>query len=432
MTIGLFAFIEKERAASKLSLNGHIMQVDNRRGVRSLLVSSTYFPPQVGGISHFMWEVAKALGPERVTCLTGARGVGGVWEDGGFRVYRRPAAFRGTKWRQSLSLGITVLEILLRERPKVVQLSMAQEGYLGLLLRRWCGLPFVIYAHGNEVLDALRDDWAKPRAALRQASRVFAVSRCTADLLAGAGVDPTRIELVHPGCDTERFAPGEPDSKLGREILGRSTGSRVLLTVGGLVARKGHDMTIRALAKLLRQNFDVVYVIVGEGPYRGELEKLAGSLGIRDRVIFAGQVSRDRLSDFYRLSDVFVMASRERRDQCDLEGFGLVFLEAGACGKPVVAGRSGGIADAVVDGLTGLLVDPEDPDAIAYVLSRILCEDILARQLGLNSRARVEDQFTWKNVGRRVQHILDTVVEEHYPSRSEPLVQVSGEVGISQ
>src|SRR5262245_12789741 len=150
--------------------------------MRSLLIS-TYFPPEHGGIAHYMASVAKALGPERVSCLTSVPGLDGAQLDG-VRVYRRPRVFSRSKLTQAAAVTITVGEIMLRDRRQAVQLATTtSEGYLGLWLRRWLGLPFVVYAHGNEVLQALETSWPLARRALLTADGVLANSHFTAGLL---------------------------------------------------------------------------------------------------------------------------------------------------------------------------------------------------------------------------------------------------------
>jgi phosphatidylinositol alpha-1,6-mannosyltransferase len=127
-------------------------------------------------------------------------------------------------------------------------------------------------------------------------------------------------------------------------------------------------------------------------------------------VIFTGKLPDADLAEIYALSDVFAMPSREQLDKCSVEGFGLVFLEANACGKAVVGGRSGGIPDAIEDGVTGFLVNPNDPDDTAAAIGRILTDHELASRMGTQGRARVVRTFTWQATGKRVQDILDSVV----------------------
>jgi phosphatidylinositol alpha-1,6-mannosyltransferase len=289
-------------------------------------------------------------------------------------------------------------------------LATAAEGHLGLWLQQCVGLPFVVYAHGNEVLASIKSGWLKPRLALQRADRVLANSHYTAGLVRQVGVAPDRVEIVNPGCDIENFRPRSPNIGLRKKLLGERGASRVLLTVGNLVARKGHDMVIRALPLLRRRFPELTYLIVGEGPERERLSDLAVTGGVREHVVFAGHVPVELLPEIYALSDVFVMPSRAQLDRCDVEGFGLVYLEANACAKPVVAGRSGGISDAVVDGVTGFLVNPEAPEDIAGALARILDDDELGRRLGEQGRSRVVREFGWPRVAMRIQSIVTAVV----------------------
>jgi phosphatidylinositol alpha-1,6-mannosyltransferase len=387
--------------------------------MKSLLVSSAYFPPQTGGISNFMQSICSTMGREEICCLTGVSAEGKRRESGhGPRVYRRRSAFAKAWHVQAPSLGTALLYIVLREHPNVVQIATAYDGYIGLQLRKRFGLPYVVYAHGNEVLDAARSEWEKPRESLCQAARVLAVSRYTGSLLENMGVNPERIETFHPGCDIDRFQPREPDEALRRKLLGEAKNGRVLLSVGNLVSRKGHDMVIRALPRLLGSHGDVTYLIVGDGPYRGELEDLARSVGVRDRVVFAGQLTEETLPRVYALCDVFVLPSREQLDRCDVEGFGIVFLEASACGKAVVGGRSGGIGDAIVEGETGFLVEPREPDAIAEAIGRLIGDAELASRFGEQGRSRVVREFRWDAVAGRLRGILREVVEENFSLRT--------------
>ncbi len=383
--------------------------------MKSLLISSIYFPPQAGGISHFMAGVASALGPDRVCCLTGVPANRRASSGGpGSRVYRRPAAFAQSKPIQAVGWALAITQIMARERPQLVQLATAYEGYLGLWIRRWLRLPFVIYAHGNEILDGMgAKKWQKPRLALQRADRVLANSQFTAALVQKAGVGPERIEIVYPGCEVERFRPLPSRPDLRERLLGSRHSDRVILTVGNLVARKGHDMVIRALPRLRLAIPDVTYLIVGDGPYRTQLESLATVMEVRDRVIFAGQIPAEDLPAFYALSDVFVMPSRQDLETSDVEGFGLVFLEANACAKPVVGGYSGGVPEAIIDGVTGLLVKPHDPGDIANALRRLLGDSDLANRLGRQGYLRVVRDFDWTRVGERVQEILNSILREN-------------------
>lgn len=381
------------------------------REVKSLLISSTYYPPDVGGISHFMSSMVASLGPERICCLTGVRAVRGRESNSlGARVYRRPLAFANLKYLQAAGWGAAIAEIIVRERPKAVQLATLYDGYLGLWMQKYLRMPYVVYAHGNEILDAMQGEWEGHRYAIRNADCVFANSHYTGDLLRAAGVRSDRIEVVHPGCDVDRFRPKVISADERRALLGPHAASKVILTVGRLVARKGHDLVIRALPRVLKDHPDTCYLIVGSGPAKPAIAGLVEELRLGNKVIFLENAKDSELLNLYNVCDVFVMPSRANLDACDVEGFGIVFLEANACGKPVIAGRSGGIGDAVLDGLTGLLVDPGSSDALAEALSQMLGDPSYATQLGRQGRERAMQEFTWSLIATRVDEIMKRIV----------------------
>lgn len=376
--------------------------------MRSLLVSACYFPPQVGGISHLMSSVVSVLGPERVSCFVGASAASpaGVEVHRGVRVYR--ASFGASKVSRAMRLGW----ILARENVRALQFASVGESYIALALRRWAGLPYVIWAHGNEIGYALTGNYPGLLEGLHGASRVIAVSDYTARQVAATGVDRRRIEVINPGCETTRFHPMTPEPAVARRMLGERRHTPVILTVGGLVGRKGQDMVIRALPRIAEAVPNVTYLIAGDGPDRARLERLAESIGVRERVVFAGPVDDDDLAAVYALSDVFAMVSREQAGGCDVEGFGLVFLEAAACGKPTVAGRSGGVPDAVCDERTGLIVDPVSVEDTAAAVGRLLTDRGLAATLGSNGREWVAREHRWSDVGDAVHRVMQDAARE--------------------
>lgn len=361
-----------------------------------------------------MASLAANLGRERVCCLTGVPAEEDLKaEVSGVRIYRRANAFAKATVPQSVAWGVTIAEIMLRERPTAVQLATVSEGYLGLWLQRWLNLPYLIYAHGNEILDAVNSTWPKVRLSLQKAHRVLAVSNFTAGFVEKAGVQPSKIEIVHPGCDVDFFRPLPVRSDLQQKFFGSKKYSHVILSVGNLVARKGHDMVLRALPCVREYLTNTVYLIVGDGPYRAALEELARETKVADCVVFAGRASSEDLPHIYALADVCVMPSRQLLASSDVEGFGMVYIEANACGKPVIGGRSGGIPDAVVEGVTGFLANPNEPDEIAGLLIKVLSDRNLARVLGEQGRLRAVAEFSWPKVTGRVLGILDSMSREN-------------------
>ena len=301
-----------------------------------------------------------------------------------------PQSLLHSAWLQlvvDLPLKLKVLyktiSLVRREGIDVICVCELNSGsWLGLLLKRLLGIPYINYIHGEEITTEVpyRLFGRRRRHYLHNASAVVAVSEFTRRaLIEQMGVPAERIALIVNGVDSERFQPGpKSEALLARYGL---TGKQVLLTVGRLVERKGIDTTIRALPRILERCPDARYLIVGTGDYRTELEALVAAQGVQEQVIFAGRVPYDELVAHYQLCDLFVMPNRELANH-DTEGFGLVFLEANACAKAVVAGRAGGVVEAVRHGETGLNVDGDDVGAVADAITELLEDDARRSAMG--------------------------------------------------
>ncbi len=263
-----------------------------------------------------------------------------------------------------LAYGLAAFRAARREGPHdVVFCGHLHLAPLATIVARYLRRPLWLQLHGVE---AWRPPTPWQRWAANRASLVTAVSRFTRRrFLALHGADPARVRVL-PNAVDARFTPGaKPDYLLDRHRL---RGKKVLLTVGRLdplEGRKGHDRVIAALPALIKICPDIVYLIAGKGEDRARLAALARPLGVEDRVVFAGMVEARELADYYRLADVFVMPSSQ-------EGFGIVFLEAAACGLKVIGGDRDGSADALADGAIGVAIDPADPDALVRVIADAL------------------------------------------------------------
>ncbi|MFT7621112.1 MAG: phosphatidylinositol alpha-1,6-mannosyltransferase [Myxococcota bacterium] len=267
-------------------------------------------------------------------------------------------------------------------------------------------------AHGQELLKdpvpgPLRAAYRAHRASVvRRVDGCFPVSRYTGKLLADLGVAPERIHIVPNGTDPERF-----DNETTREAattlrarydLGEGP---ILSTVARLVPRKGIDTVIEALPDLCAAHDGLMYCVAGGGPDQGRLEALAQRLGVANRVRFLGRIPDDDVGALYQVCSAFVMPARQ--EGASVEGFGLVFREAGACGAPVVGSYSGGIPDAIQNGDTGLLVPPGDSDELANAVSRILNSPGLASQMGARGREVARSVGTWQHAADRMAAVLE-------------------------
>ncbi len=220
------------------------------------------------------------------------------------------------------------------------------------------------------------------------------VSRYAEGVLARAGGSPRESVLISPGVDLPAVTEPLPAER------------PTILTVSRLEDRfKGHDVMLRALGAVRERVPDVQWVVVGDGPLRGELEGLARSLGVQDAVRFVGSSSDEERNEWLRRTTVFAMPGRLPEEGLAGEGYGIVYLEAGTYGKPVVAGNVGGSADSVQDGRTGLLVDPTDPGAVAGALVHLLEDDALARRLGEEGVVHARER-AWPIVSARAESVL--------------------------
>lgn len=270
-----------------------------------------------------------------------------------------------------------------RHRINVVCVGeLVSGGMLGLMLKKIFGVKLVVYVHGEEIttVKAGRLHGNSRRRYLAGADKIVAVSSFACDALTGLmGVPPERVALIRNGVDTQRFAPADRAADLiERHGL---QGKTIILSVGRLVPRKGMDMTIRAMKHVYARNQNCHYLIVGEGGQRAELERIVAEEGVAHCVTLVGAPDDSELVRYYQSCDIFIMANRTMPDG-DTEGFGLVFLEANACKKPVIGGRAGGAVEAVLDHETGYLVDGHDPHAIAQRLLLLADSPALRASMG--------------------------------------------------
>ena len=231
------------------------------------------------------------------------------------------------------------------------------------------------------------------------ASAIIANSSNTKKILMGAGVHEKKICIIHPGVNVHEFLDQENQ---GLEIRRRhKLSGPVLLTVGRLQRRKGQDMVIKALPEVKKIFPSITYLIVGSGEEEAYLHNLCYEFGVADHVVFAGKIPDSELPAYYAACDIFVMPNRQIGE--DIEGFGMVYLEAGAAGKPVIGGKSGGTQDAIVDDVTGVRVNGEDVKDVCNAIIAFLRDFQKAKRLGENGRQRVINDFTWEQVYLKTQ-----------------------------
>ncbi len=361
-----------------------------------ILMVTTDYPPIRGGISSLAYHLAQDLtrrGHEVEVVAPAWSGHEAHDRQDPCRIFRTPGYAWG--YLRGLPLLFQAVRRLVVGRAELVLPMNVAYGGLAMLALRCLGrrIPYAMFAYGLEFARFGKSPLMRRiyRKVYDGALRVFAVSADTRRRLVDFGVT-NRVDVLYPGVDVDRFTPEGPDYRTALSLEDRP----ILGTLSRLVERKGLDMVLKALPHILEEFPRALYLVVGEGPDRARLEALARESGVDESVHFAGEAAEEALADWFRTCDVFVLPSREIPSSGHVEGFGIVFLEAGACGRPVVGGRSGGVVEAVQDDVSGLLVNPGDAGDLAQVLLRLLRDPERARALGQAGRARVERSFTWE------------------------------------
>jgi phosphatidyl-myo-inositol dimannoside synthase len=373
-----------------------------------ILIPAYDFKPLLGGVANYVHELAVQFS-HRAEVHVVSRKLPGMEE------FDRHLPYRVTRIRVPYSavfatplFARTLRELIRREPPDAILCPMwLPDGAACRWALGGAPIPYFVSAHGTEVFkdfatlrNSVRTVLARglKRRVFRNADKVFPVSAYTGRaVLEETGAADDRVVVVHNGVNPSVFKP-TPVSP-AEEARYRPRGERLLLTVTRLYPYKGVDRMLEALPAIAQAVPGVRYLVVGEGPDLQRLQRLAARLGLEDRVSFLGRLTVAEIVSLYNLADLFVLLTRE--EPPDVEGFGLVFLEAAACGLPSLGGRSGGIPEAIEEGRSGWLVDPQDPRAIAATVLDLLGSPERLRRAS-EYGLRTAPERTWERVADRI------------------------------
>ncbi len=383
------------------------MSAKSPAGTPSILLFTELYPPAVGGTAVLFANVYSRVRSAKVCVVTDPQTSAGARANAALDVefLEISSRFRGVlgrgEARHHLRSG-RALRDTARRRHAIVHCGRPlPEGLVALAASRggFTAPEYVCWAHGEDLAAALtsREHGFLARRVCRRARALLASSRFASTMYAGVGIDPATVQVIHPGVDLERFANVRPAAHVERVIAGRSP---VLLSVGRLQRRKGHDLAIEAVASLKADFPRLVYLIAGTGIELDRLKGIARDRGVEDRVVFLGEVPDDDLPGLYAACDIFLMPTRQ--EQQDVEGFGIVYLEAAAAAKPVIGGRNGGVPEAVADGRTGLLISGTDVAELAQAIRTLAASPEQRRRMGTEGRERVEREFTWDRAAEKL------------------------------
>src|SRR3954469_6234721 len=380
--------------------------------MRKTLIVTNDFPPRPGGIQAFLHNMALRLDPAQVVVYasTWKRTQHGIQATASFDAEQPFTVVRDRTTMLLPTPRVTRRAVALLREHGCTSVWFGAAAPLGLMapaLRKAGAERIVATTHGHEA------GWAQLPAARQLLGRIGEstdtityLGEYTRSRIAGALTPRAagRMGQLPPGVDEKTFHPGSGGDAV-RARLGL-TDRPVVVCVSRLVPRKGQDTLILAMPRILTKEPDAVLLIVGGGPYEKELRRLARETGVADSVRFTGAVPWAELPAHYGAGDVFAMPCRTRRGGLDVEGLGIVYLEASATGLPVVAGDSGGAPDAVLDGETGWVVRGGSPEQAADRILTLLRDPELRRRMGERGRRWVEDSWRWDLLAERLRGLL--------------------------
>lgn len=349
-----------------------------------LLLCTLEYPPQIGGVSNYYSELIKAWPEaETWTVLDNSQGL----------------LLSKSKFLPWLSSIPSLIKEYRRQNYDLVFIGQVLPlGSSALIAKFFTGLNYGLFFHGMDLTFALRSRrkrWLLTLILKRSKIIVCANSYVKKLLIEFLPSVENKTKLINPGARRGIVNENIKKAFIDKYDLKEK---KVIFSIGRLVKRKGFDQVIKALKNVSANNW--IYIIAGSGPELESLQSLTLDNKLEDRIIFTGRLSEEEKWSCLSLCDIFIMTSRDLDG--DFEGFGIVYLDAALMSKPVIAGLSGGVADAVVDNKTGLLVDPENLIAISEALNRLLSDDDLAKNLGEKACSRANIDFNWRRQAEKL------------------------------
>jgi len=378
------------------------------------ILLSEIFPPKTGGSGRWFWDLYTRLDKDKVIVVTDrVDDTGSIDNHPGLMVHRIPLSSKswGILSFSGLSFYVSVIWQVLKlvRKHNIESIHCGRtlpEGIVGLTVKLLTGTPYLCYVHGEdiEMCWSSREFIFLINAVLRKASILICNSENSATLLRKwKDIDNHKIRVLYPGVDASTFCPAS--GKQSSQLI--DPAKKVILTVSRLQPRKGHDVLIRAMPAILKRHPDAHYIIIGSGQQYDYLAGLIKELALERHVSLLGECTDDEILQWYRRSDLFVLPNRQVGN--DVEGFGIVLLEAQACATAVVAGDSGGTRETLEVGKTGYILDCRDPQALITTISDLFDHPEKLAAMGENGRNLVLSKFNWPRVIDSAQYIFSEV-----------------------
>ena len=370
---------------------------------KKVLVLTENFPPISGGSGRWFWELYSRLPKEQYLILADDL-LGASEFDSTHQLNILRIPLKSTEWGLKSIRGLKFYWRVFWQIRKIIKQHhithlhcgrVIHEGVTAWLLKLITGTPYLCYVHGEDVETAATsgEHNLMVKQVCKHAELLICNSHNSANIVKRLNyASDDKINVLHPGVDASLFVPSAADDEFKQQMGWQ--GRKVIITVGRLQARKGQDMMLRATALLKQQFPDILYVIIGRGECIDSLMALTAELSINEYVQFLTDVSDAQMIQCYQQSDMFILPNRTIGN--DIEGFGMVLVEAQACGKPVIAGDSGGTKETMLVNQSGLVIDCTDAQLISTMVAKLLADPKSSLQMGKIGRKHVESELDWQ------------------------------------
>lgn len=368
--------------------------------MKKTLIITLEHPPQIGGIATFVHQLANALPHDKTVVLAPHMVDEAQWDATVlYRIIREHLFFPPFIWPRWLRMFFLVRRIVKAEGIELIMVHHALPvGYIAYLFKKLMGIPYIVFSHGTDVLANTRSSWKKDmsRMVLGGCEQLlFNSESLKRRLLEALPEFAAKSTVLYPCPDEDFFSPAnQEDVELLRHQLALE-GKQVILSIARLDDGKGFPHLVKIMPEVLKRVPNLVWVVIGNGPKRDSIYEDIRKNNLQNVVRYMGDVPHKDIKKYYYLADIFVLFTHPEPDGRE-EGLGLVFLEAAACGKAVIAGKSGGVEEAVLHGQTGLVVDVYgDLAGAGQAIVDLIKDPAYAKQLGDAAQARIRSQFVW-------------------------------------
>ena len=369
--------------------------------MNKILLFAPYFPPSIGGTQTLYYHLSNTLDPSKIVVV--------CQKCDGWQEFDKRQQFKIYRFDRFSHIDsrifkeiIDIQRIIKKEQVKHIIFGHINFCLTALILKFIYGREYYIYVHGEEIVKNFGGKYYQffKWNSLRYAKGIIAVSDFTKKLVE---IYNPNVKIIYNAVNLTEFMPTPKSMDLIKKH--NLSDKLVLLTISRLEDRKGHDVVIATLPRLIKMYPNIKYLIGGTGKEENKLKQLVSQGNLDDYVEFLGKVPSDQLLDYFNLCDIFVMPVRNMHDG-NTEGFGIVFLEANACGKPVIGGNVGGIPSAIQDGFNGFLIDANNEDALFNNVVKLLQDDSFRESMSKNALEWVK-KFTYERIVKDLDEYLE-------------------------